>query len=133
MTMQGLKMNDEIMETNNGNDSRLTSDSTIFLEGTWTIERAPELRELLMEAAKTAEEVLIDVRQVKEVDLSCLQLLCSAHRTFAKRGAKLALHEDRSEAFEKAVRDAGYHNDAGCGQNYMESCLWKGGWKQWLS
>ncbi len=126
-------MTDEIMKTNNGDAARFTPSRTITLTGNWTIERAPELKELLMGAAQMAEDVVIDVHRMEEVDLSCLQLLCAAHRTFAKRGGRLVLHENRSEIFEKAVRDAGYHSDVGCGQNCMESCLWKGGWKQWLS
>ena len=51
------------------------------LDGSWTIERAQELKHALVEALKDSDHITIETEGLREVDLSALQLLCSAHRT----------------------------------------------------
>lgn len=99
------------------------------LEGSWTIERAYELKELLMEALTGGHDVLVDLGGVVEVDLSCLQLLCSAHRSFLKRNKQFALHDNKPEVLKEAVRNAGYARTLGCHQDCCGNCLWIGGWE----
>ncbi len=78
------------------------------LSGKWTVERAHELRSLLLNALKGHEQVLLELEGLMEVDISCLQLLCSAHRSSVKLGKRLALHGNRPETFGQVVRDAGF-------------------------
>ena len=53
----------------------------VRLTGDLTISRADEMRSALLESLKGAEHIEIDLSSVEDADLSCLQLLCSAHRT----------------------------------------------------
>lgn len=99
------------------------------LEGIWTIERACELRQLLLECLNEEQEVIVDVGGVVEVDLSFLQLLCSAHRTFSRHHKQLSLDDDKPEALKEFVKNAGYVRTLGCHQAGGGNCLWIGGWE----
>jgi anti-anti-sigma regulatory factor len=98
------------------------------LEDRWTIERAHELKGVLVTALSGHDQVLIDIEEVTEVDLSFLQLLCAAHRTSLKKNKHFALRDRQSEAFSRVLRDAGYARTLGCHGDPYKSCLWKGGW-----
>jgi anti-anti-sigma regulatory factor len=96
------------------------------LEGSWTIERAEELKSMLVAALAGNDHVIIDVGGVTEGDLSLLQLLCSAHRASLKGSKYFALHDNKSSAFKRVVHDAGYVRTLGCHQDPERSCLWTG-------
>jgi ABC-type transporter Mla MlaB component len=99
------------------------------LKGSWTIERAHELKQALVEALKGDDPFVIDLKGLAEADLSCLQLLCSAHRTSLRLGKQLELNQEKSGAFKRVVRDAGFVRTLGCHQDPHKSCLWVGGWE----
>lgn len=101
---------------------------TIALQGSWTIERALELKNMLLAAAGDAQDVVIATEELTEMDLACLQVLCAAHQTFAQQDRAFGLNASRSAAFKKVVREAGYARDRGCRHNFSQSCLWKGDW-----
>ena len=96
----------------------------LTLEGELTVESAEELKAILIRLLDTADEMLISLEKVAEADLSCLQLFCSAHRTSESRNKRLKLAENRSEAFERAIRDGGYSRCMGCHLDRDGSCLW---------
>lgn len=97
------------------------------LKGNLTIERAHELKQALLEALRNNDRIAIDLEGITDVDLSCLQLLCSAHRTSLRLGKQLTLHGEQSEIFKMAVRDAGFPRILGCHEDPERGCLWIGG------
>ena len=99
----------------------------LSLNGKWTIERAGQLKALLMDAMSGADHVALDLGKGAEVDLACLQLFCSAHRTSLKGEKRLSWHCDPHEGFSKMVRDAGYSRTLGCHKDPCKNCLWSGG------
>jgi anti-anti-sigma regulatory factor len=90
-----------------------------------TIEHAAELKETLMKSLENASHVMLNMDGVTETDLSCLQLLCSAHRTFvnAKKSVELA---GTSDVLKQAALDAGYKRTFGCTQETEKTCFWMG-------
>jgi anti-anti-sigma regulatory factor len=99
------------------------------LEGRWTVERANELKQALIEASRNGDHLVIDVADLEEADLCFLQLFCSAHRTFSRLGKHVALQEKKSESFKRLVRDAGFKRELGCQNAQRASCLWIGEWE----
>ena len=85
----------------------------------WTVWQAPEIRTALLEQLAAQGPFELDLGEVDEVDLTGLQLLCSAHRTATARGKEFRVTR-WSEAFERAVETAGFHRHQGC----SEGCLW---------
>ncbi len=99
----------------------------LTLDGELTIEHAGELKKILIHAMDSAEHVDIKLKKVSEVDLSCLQVLCSAHRTAFKSNKQLTLSSKDSEIFQQMVRGSGYVRHDSCALNPHKGCLWCGG------
>ncbi len=97
----------------------------LILDGDMTVQRAGELKAALIEALDKANSVVIDLENITDADLSCLQLLCSAHRTALKTNKSVSLSEKAPQFFWDTVKKAGYScKDPGCDN---ENCLWIGG------
>lgn len=78
------------------------------LEGKCTVEYAKELKAALLEGLDKSDTVLVDFAGVTEVDISCLQLLCSALGPSAERGKSVSIGADVPEQFRRLATDAGY-------------------------
>jgi anti-anti-sigma regulatory factor len=105
------------------------SGSILRLKGRCTIEHATELKAVLIDALDEQEKLVVDLGGVSDIDLSCLQLLCSAHGTSSKRSKSFTLDGILPEVFKRIVNDAGYCRDTSCLHNPDAGCPWKGGWK----
>lgn len=106
---------------------RSTEACIVRLRGNLTVEHAQELKHVLLDALQDSERIVIELEGITDVDLSFLQLLCSAHRTSMKLGRELTLFGDRSEIFKMAVSDAGFPRILGCHEDPDRGCLWIGG------
>ena len=111
-----------------GSDTAKPADAvTLSLKGALTIERAGELKEVLIDALNKEDCVVLNLEAVTQVDLSCLQLLCSAHRTSLELNKQFILEGGQPEPLQQAIRDAGFTRPAGCKKDPHKSCLWIGG------
>ena len=98
--------------------------AVLAVSGSVTVERSCELKEILMKALHGAEHVIFDLDGMTEVDLSCLQILCSAHRTSTRLNKRITLGNVRPEVFRRAVECAGFDRHTGCVLDTTQSCLW---------
>jgi ABC-type transporter Mla MlaB component len=98
----------------------------LTLNGKLTIDHAAELRGNLIKTMEKANHLTIRIENVTEVDLSCLQLLCSAHRTAVSLKKNLTLNIPGRGIFPDTVKTAGYSRSCGCALSPDKSCLWVG-------
>jgi len=97
----------------------------LALDGDLTIQSIAELKTQLGEALDGTKSLVLNLKNVGRVDLTFLQLLCSAHRT-AHRSGKLMQLIEVPEAVDSAVLTAGFvRENMACGQECADSCLWK--------
>ena len=107
----------------NENDS-----GTLRLEGDLTIERAAELLEAFRQALAASDQVEMEFGEVGTVDLSCLQLLCAAHRTAVAQGKQFCFTGQRPHFLSEAGQKAGFIRKTKCQMNPdRQDCLWLGG------
>ncbi|MBU0988087.1 MAG: STAS domain-containing protein [Proteobacteria bacterium] len=99
----------------------------LILDGYLSIERAIELKNKLIHALSKTDHLAIKLEKVVEVDLACLQLFCSAHRTALKLNKQLTVNSEDSKLFQQMVRDSGYFRRNGCFSDPYSACLWCGG------
>ncbi len=99
----------------------------LTIEGPMTVQRAVELKAVLVDALARSDRLLIDLSRVTEVDLCGLQLLCSAQRTAPQSGKRLAIAGTVPNAFRGAAAEAGVCVRSGCGTDDPKKCPWKGG------
>jgi anti-anti-sigma regulatory factor len=96
----------------------------LLIEGILTVDRAEELRKALLDALNKVNHVKFDLEKVTSIDLSCLQLLCSAHRTASLMNKEFSQSGSSSEAFKKTVTSAGLPRSIGCTETMAKGCLW---------
>jgi anti-anti-sigma regulatory factor len=94
------------------------------LEGELTIQYAGALKEVLLKALAEGKELSLDLEGVAEADVACLQVLCSAHKTFLAADKTLKTIGPVSESFERSVKDSGYRRTIGCHSDPERNCLW---------
>ncbi len=98
----------------------------ITLDGDLTLADAKTFRTHLIKALIDSDEVTVRFGDVAAVDLSCIQLLCSAHRSAVRLNKRLALQPGWPERFQQVAQDAGFSRSAGCRLDMQNSCLWTG-------
>jgi len=101
---------------------------SLIADGPFTVQQAADFKDTLTKALSEVERLEINFYTVTEVDLACLQLLCSAHKTCVKANKMMSITGRQSEALKKAIKDAGYKRRKGCkaaGDN--NQCLWVSG------
>jgi hypothetical protein len=96
----------------------------LTLGGSLTIENASVIRTKLIEALMKEDALKVSI-DADAVDLSFLQLLCSAHRTASKLGKSFTLGREASGKLLIAVESSGYFRKRGC--TGEDTCLWTGG------
>lgn len=84
--------------------------ATLKLSGELTIQHAAALKESLLEALSTADRCFLDVSQVRQFDLSGLQLLYAAHLSSNEQNKSFMLLGDYPESLKSAVLDVGFEN-----------------------
>ena len=97
--------------------------NTVNLTGNLTISRAVEILSLLNDSLESNDNVRIVLREVSNIDLSCLQLLCSAHRTAAAAGKELTLKTPLPDIFLQLIRQTGFNRQKGCVLSPNTNCL----------
>lgn len=98
--------------------------SIVTISGDLTISSAEEFRKVLLEAFGAADAVSLKIDALEAVDLACLQVLCSAHRSAVKSAKRLVFAMAPPPLFRTAVSDAGYTRLKECPVNRDGSCLW---------
>lgn len=99
----------------------------VSLEGELTVARAADVKDSLVKAIDSADSIEINLDKVSGMDLSCLQLLCSAHRTAARKGKVLAIKDQSLSVFLEARRNAGFIYSKQCRYVSTDDCFWVGG------
>jgi ABC-type transporter Mla MlaB component len=97
----------------------------LVLTGDLTIQQVADLRGVMLGALQQVDFLTLDMSGVTDIDVPCLQLLCSAHRTFFRSGKNIEIQAGRPEAVSGAMQAAGYSPHV-CGTSESMSCFWKG-------
>ncbi len=99
----------------------------LTLEGAATIDSAAELKKALLNGLDRSAELVVDCSGASVLDLSALQLLCSAHRTAVALNKKVTLAGVRAEVVNRAIEEAGFARNQACLLSPDKGdCLWIG-------
>ena len=99
----------------------------LSINGELTIQNAAELQKVLIECLEETAHLTLNLENVTEMDMSCLQLLCSAHKTTVKADKHFSIDGRASSFFQEAVNVSGYQQFTGCELDKNSSCLWVDG------
>jgi hypothetical protein len=94
----------------------------IKLPSEMTLNHVAEVRDLLLPALHSHEAIELDAREVSEVDVAGLQLLCSLHRSAFQQNTVVTFQGGtRGGPIEEAEQRAGFARHVGC----APGCLWE--------
>lgn len=97
----------------------------VQIQGSATIENAQPLKSELLRVltAEDSDTIVVNCIGAEAVDLTCLQILCAAHRLAIKTSKSFSL-SGRSETFVRVAAQAGFVCCRGCCPEGHDSCLW---------
>ncbi|HQM21027.1 MAG TPA: STAS domain-containing protein [Deltaproteobacteria bacterium] len=98
----------------------------LVLRGALTIEAASRLRGALLKAYESQSALELDVRALESIDLACVQVLCSAHRTFHRVGRDIAIAGEITDGVRSALRAMAIDPEV-CDSSRVSVCPWKEG------
>lgn len=96
----------------------------LVFQGELLIQRVAELKQELQQALDAVDELMVNLVETPDIDLSCMQVLCSAHRTACKMNKELKLAGIDREALQKPLRRGGLPPRGSCPEGIAASCLW---------
>ena len=99
----------------------------LTLAGELSIEKAQDLKNTLLECKDKGSHVEVKLDKATDIDLACLQVLCSAHRIFDSENKVLCLCAGASESFRQSARRLGFVRPRACDLNPVTGCLFGGG------
>lgn len=106
----------------------LANDTGVLkLAGELSIGRAAELKASLLASMARADRVTLRLDAVTGIDLSGLQVLCSAHRSFQMKNKELSICGTGREMLRQAALRAGFPEANHCVFASGRKCLWAEG------
>lgn len=97
---------------------------TMTLGGELTADCVNELRSSLRTALRQVNHVVLNLEKVTTVDISCLNLFCTAHRMAIMWKKSLTLAGSRKEPFKQAAGAADSLRCADCTADRDKGCVW---------
>jgi anti-anti-sigma regulatory factor len=95
----------------------------LTIEGALTLPYINEIRDTLLGTMRQADDIVIDMHAVTDLDVSGLQVMCAAHKSAVSLGKRLALAGAPPGVTEAAGR-AGYARRSSCINGAEDRCLW---------
>lgn len=95
-------------------------------KGEMTIVRIADFKKTIEDILPGSKEVFIDLMAVTDMDISFLQLLCSANKTFEQQKIPFSLKGNLTEMMQQILLDAGYDFDEKYSDTSCKNCFWKG-------
>ena len=97
----------------------------VTVSGELNILDAEELKKIFIDALGMCGSVLVNIKDVEEIDLPSIQLLCSAHKTALNLNKTFAFRESVPAIIRKTFVSAGYSRHIGCSLDKNNTCLWR--------
>ncbi len=92
-----------------------------------TIENAAEFSRLVSEALGASSTVALEFEPAVEIDITGLQVLCSACKSAAQSGKSFSYLGPQPQALADIISSSGAERHAACKHNNDTTCIWFGG------
>lgn len=118
------------MENHTASSKEHEGGSTTILSGPrLTIENAADFAARIREAMATAKVVTVEFEANLEVDVTVLQILCSACKTAAVESKTLTYQGSGTQDLRQLITAAGGERSGPCRHNNGNQCIWFGGYE----
>jgi anti-anti-sigma regulatory factor len=110
-------------------ESRMEDNGTgtvLTLSGDLTISNAELFKTTLIDAMKNTGDLVLNLTNITDADISCLQIVCSAHKKAINSNWSIKIDDNPSIVFKDALRDSGFLRQKGCLSDMHGRCLLTG-------
>lgn len=97
------------------------------VSGGVTIRDAHGFHDALVAALEDTKELQVDLSGITGIDLTGLQLICSAHHSALREGKWLYVTDGGNMTLRDSALGAGFQRHTGCVRDNSFSCIWVGG------
>lgn len=80
----------------------------VELEGELVLGNLDEIKNVIIETIKQYNQLQIEVKNVKAIDLTCIQLLYAINKTLQKSGKQASFHIESTENHTLILNNAGF-------------------------
>jgi anti-anti-sigma regulatory factor len=94
-----------------------------------TIENAADFARLAREAMEASNVVAIEFEPAVEIDITGIQIICSACKSAAQSGKTFSYSGPQPQALADIITSSGAERHAICKHNNDSTCIWFGGSK----
>lgn len=101
-----------------------SSHEEYVLSGDLTLQRATEIKNGIVNVIEAKGEAVLRFDDVGEIDLSLIQILCSAHRTACEKGESIRFEGQWPQNFVSLLEETGLDEHAGCSLDGNVECAW---------
>lgn len=105
------------------------SSVSLILQGAFSIENASDLRAACLESFEASSTVALNASMVESMDLTAVQVICSACKTAAAQGILFTPEKQLPDCLVTLGSSIGAQVGAVCHQNKNAACAWFGGVK----
>ena len=106
---------------------RENGETIITSGGRLTIEHAANFSRIVREALEASRVVGIEFEPAVEIDITGMQILCSACKSAADSGKTFSYHGAQPKALTDIIITSGAERHAVCKHNSGSTCIWFGG------
>jgi len=92
-----------------------------------TIESATEFSRIISEALEASQNVALEFEPTVEIDITGVQILCSACKSAARSGKTFTYRGPQPQALAGIITSSGAERNAVCKHNNDTTCTWFGG------
>jgi ABC-type transporter Mla MlaB component len=96
----------------------------LIVSGALTVKHAKALKAAFLEAVRNAPSVEVKVEKIDDIDVTFVQLVCSAHRMAADLNKQMTISGFEQERFSEMLGRFGFFRHIGCHESTGKSCLW---------
>ncbi len=98
----------------------------MHVQGNLSIQDSSALREHLLEAVSAHKGVVVDLTEAGTIDVACMQVLCSAHKTFKKAGKDIGISGEIPAGFIDSLKSMALAPET-CDREPHGTCLFPSG------
>lgn len=102
---------------------------TVNLAGVISIENVTQLHSALIDALSASKQVVLDVGKVEAIDMTTMQIFCSACKTAAANNLAFLVKGDYPDCMKTFSSDIGAQTGIDCPHNNNVTCICFGGTK----
>lgn len=92
-----------------------------------TIENAADFSRIIRESLDSSKNVAVEFEPSVELDITGVQVLCSACKSAAAGGNSFSYHGPQPKALAEIIISSGAERHAVCKHNNDSTCIWFGG------